>query len=93
MRYIHFYGDAGYCGTDYHIFDTYPDDTSDTQIENDSDDHRRNNASGFEYLETGWDGEFEDEEAYEAYYENATGYWDELSEKEYEQLKEDYGEG
>lgn len=93
MRYIHFYGDAGYCGTDYHYFEEYPDGTSDGDIECDSDTYRQENSEGYEYLATGWDDDFEDEADREAYYDGACGHWDELSKEEWEAEKEYYGVG
>lgn len=93
MRYIHFYGDAGYCGTDYHYFEEYPDDTEDSELDATSEQSCYENAESFEYLATGWDGDFEDEAERQAYYDGACGYWEELSKEEWEAKKEDYGEG
>lgn len=91
MRHIHFYGDAGYYGTDYHIFDVFPAETPDEFLEATAADYARDNADGYEYLDTGWDNDFEDEDAREAYYENVTGYWEEVTPQEYEKLMEEYG--
>lgn len=91
MRYIHFHGENGYCGTDYDEFEEFPDDTPDADINEISNNYGRDNAESFSYMETGWDEDFESEEAEEAYYEDALSrcYWEEVSAEEYERLKED----
>lgn len=42
-------------------------------------------AESYEYLETGWDDDFENEDDREAYYENALSYcgWNYCSKEEY----------
>lgn len=90
MRYIHFFGNTGYCGTDYHYFNEYTDDFPDAILNQISEDYRIDNASSYEYLATGWDDDFEDDEEEEAYYAEAEGYWEEVSKEEYEKLKEEY---
>lgn len=91
MRYIHFFGDAGFCGTDYHYFKKFTDDTSNNVLDEISENYRQDNAESFEYLATGWDGDFEDEQERESYYEGANGAWEELPTKdEYEKMREDY---
>lgn len=95
MRYIHFWGSAGLSGTDYNILATFPDDTDDGHIEESSQDYAMDNAETYEYLATGWDGDFESEQEREDYYEDALGScdWEEVSKEEFKALQEDLGEG
>lgn len=90
MRYIHFWGDAGICGTDYHYFMEFPDDTSDEAIDDISEDFRYDNAESFEYLALGWGNDFQDENERDDYYDNADGSWEELTKEDYDKIKEDY---
>lgn len=92
MRYIHFYGSAGYCGTDYHDFQVFDEDTEDYELNQISEDIAYDCAQSYSYLHTGWEGDFENEEDEEMYYEDAMGYcgWAELSKQEWEDLKEQY---
>lgn len=91
MRYIHFHGNAGYCGTSYDEFQAFPDDTTDEELDEVSDSLCHDNAEQFEYLHTGWDGDFEDEADHDLYYDNAEGSWDEIPDAEtFESMREDY---
>lgn len=92
MRYIHFYGDAGTCGTDYHILDSFPDDTTDAFLEGVSSDLAYDCAQSFSYCYTGWGEDFEDEEDEAQYYDDAMSHcgWEELSEAKWKELKEEY---
>jgi len=92
MKYIHFFGNAGFCGTDYHEFMEFEDDTPDDVIGDLSDGFAHDNAESYEYCATGWGDEFASEEDEEEYYENAANCcgWEELSKKDYEDLKEMY---
>lgn len=91
-RYIHFYGSAGYFGTDYHNFDAFPEDTSDAFLDGVSSDMAYDCAESYSYLATGWDDDFKSEEDREQYFKDAMDYcgWTELSKEEWEDLKEDY---
>lgn len=93
MRYIHFFGNSGYCGTDYHEFRIFNDDTQDMEINDLSYQFAHDNAETFTYLATGWDGDFESEEEEEQYYEDAYGNcgWEEIeteTEEEFNNLEE-----
>ena len=95
MRYIHFWGNAGFAGTDYDKLATFPDDTPDSHIQEYSDELAGDNAETYEYLATGWEGDFESEQEREDYYEDAlcSCGWTEVSKEEYKTLQEDFGEG
>lgn len=91
MRYIHFYGSAGYCGTDYDDFQVFDSNIGDSELNQISEDMAYDCAQSYSYLHTGWEEDFENEEDEEQYYENAMSYcgWEELSKKEWEKKKEE----
>lgn len=86
-RYIHFMGETPYAGTSYDEYVKFDDDTPDSEIDCYSDDLCHENAESFEYLETGWDDDWESEEDRENYYESCYGSWEEISKEEYEANK------
>ncbi len=93
MRYIHFYGSSGYCGTDYHELRTFDDDIEDSELNDISAELAHDNAETYSYLATGWSEEFESEEEEQEYYANAYDYcgWDEVeTEEEFNDLEEMY---
>ncbi len=81
MRYIHFFGNAGYCGTNYDKYLPYTDGTPDSEIEKDSKNFNYENASNYTWI----CGEWEDKEDEEIYYKlaAATARWEEISKKRY----------
>ena len=90
MIYVKFIVSTEYCGTENIIFSAYEDDTPESTIENDFLEQVRVNAESYEYLCTGWDDEyFDDEEereqALEWYYDDAdsNSYWNYITEEEY----------
>ena len=89
MKYVRFSGGNGYCGCDYEEYVMFDDDCPEDEIENYSIELAYQNAESFEYVETGWDSDFEDENDREMYYENALSYcgWDYCSEKEFNENK------
>ena len=74
MKYVHFSGSNGYCGTDYDEYVMFSDDCSESEIENYSIELAYQCAESYEYLDTGWEDDFETEDEREAYYENALSY-------------------
>lgn len=91
MKYVHFSGSNEYCGTDYDEYVVFEDDYSESKICEYSDELAYSNAESYEYMETGWDSDFESEDDREAYYDNAMTYcsWDYCSKEEYEENKND----
>lgn len=89
MKYVHFSGSNGYCGTDYDEYMAFEDDYSENEICEYSDELAHSNAESYEYMETGWDSDFESEDDREAYYDDAMTYcsWDYCSKEEYEANK------
>ncbi len=89
MKYVRFSGGNGYCGCDYEEYVMFDDDCPEDEIENYSIELAYQNAESFEYVETGWDSDFEDENDREMYYENALSYcgWDYCSEEEFNENK------
>lgn len=80
MKYVHFSGSNGYCGTDYDEYVMFDDDCPESEIENYSAELAYRCAEEFEYL-----AYWNDEEDVEIYYENALSYcgWDYCTEEEY----------
>ena len=89
MEYVHFFGNNGYCGTDYDEYMAFEDDCSENEICEYSDELAYRNAESYEYMVTGWDSDFKNEDDREAYYDDAMTYcgWDYCSEEEYEENK------
>lgn len=94
MKFVRFTGGTEYSGTNFCEYDIYTDNTPNCVIEVDLNDLSEGNAQDYEYLVTGWnDSYFENEEDKEAaldeYYENIWGEWEEITEKEF---REDLGD-
>lgn len=84
MYYFRFTADTPYRGTkntDYRKFEERP---TDAELDEMAEEYRRLNAESYEYLVSGWsDSNFEDIVAFEMYYAECTGTWEEISEEEY----------
>lgn len=99
MRYIKFYGNAGYCGTDYEDYEAFDDSVEDKELDDISSDKIRDWGEGYEYLATSCfdeddyateeDAETAREELIESYWEDCEDGWVEVSEEEYLENKED----
>jgi len=89
MKYVHFSGNNGYCGTDYDEYVAFEDDCSENEIYDYSDELAYSCAESYEYLVTGSYDDFESEDDREAYYDNAMTYcgWNYCSKEEYEANK------
>ena len=85
MRYVRFYGGNGYCGCDYEEYHAFGDDVTEEIIEAYSSDLAYENAETYEYVVTGWNEDWEDENDRESYYEDALSYcgWDYCSQEEF----------
>lgn len=90
MKYVRFYGNNGFCGTDYEEYVTFEDDVSENEIDEISNEYAYENAETYEYMKDGWDPQGESEEDEEWYYENAIEScgWDYCSEEEYKENTE-----
>lgn len=84
MRYIKFEGGTRYCGTDFESYEAY-EEIEDSVLDEIAIDLAQDNAESYEYLETGWDEDFEDEEDRENYYADAYCNWTEITEEEYKE--------
>ena len=90
MKYVRFYGSNGYAGTNYEIYETFDDDTTENIIDDYSKDLAYENAETYEYVARGWDEDWDSEEEQEEYYEDALDYcgWEYCLKEEYiENLK------
>lgn len=86
MKYIKFYGGNGYCGCDFKQYKVYEDEEVNEDFLNDvAEELGMDNAQSFEYVETGWDNDFESEEERDYYYENCYWSWEEVTKEEYEE--------
>lgn len=98
MRYFEFHAETPYYGADETELCTYPDDVTEEQLNDDCETWGRNHCEGYEYLATGWDEEWEDEEERDSVVEdywNGCGWgWNELTLDEYlEKREEEFGLG
>ena len=91
MRYIKYIYENGYCGCDEEDIITFEDGTTDAEINNYLSEGLNDYASEYEHAAAGydWDEGWESEEDEEAYYENCSYNWTEVTEAEY---KEWHGE-
>jgi hypothetical protein len=90
MQYIKFWGNTGYCGTDYEEFVKYEEDRSEQYLNDRAYELGRENAEGFEYLVFGWDGpdmeeytQDEVDDEIQMFYENIDYGYTVLTEKEW----------
>ena len=52
MKYVKFYGSAGFCGTNYEEYEAFSDDVTEEEIQEASNDKGQWNGDGYEYLAT-----------------------------------------
>jgi hypothetical protein len=93
MKYIKFFGSAGFCGTDEEVYDLFLDGITDEELDDTAEEKRRELGESYEYLATqGYDEEdydieddFEEalDQAIEWYWENVSVGWEEVTEEEY----------
>ena len=93
MRYIKFYGSAGFCGTDFEEYDFFLDEFTDEELDDAAETMRQQFGESYEYLaDAGYDEEdyptvedFEEavNQAIEWYWEDVWVAWEEVTEEEY----------
>ena len=88
MFYFKFTADTPYSGTENTDYRAFKERPTDAELNEMAEDFGRLNAESYEYLLTGWnDDNFEDKdeeaEALENYYADCEGYWEEITEEEY----------
>lgn len=90
MKYVRFYGNNGYCGTDYEEYIAFEDDVLEEEINNISNEYAYENAEDYEYMKDAWSPEYVSEEDEDWYYENAMEScgWNYCSEEEYRENTE-----
>lgn len=91
MRYIRFFGDAGYAGTDYETYHVYDDNRTDEELDQISEEFGQLNGEEYTYLHTGWDGDFTNEEDEDLYWQDVTNNWEEVTKEEYNEWKAENG--
>lgn len=87
MKYVKFFGNNGYVGTEYEYYEVYDDNTKDAFIDQESIEYAYDNAETYEYLERGWDDQWYSQEDEDNYYENALDHcgWTYISKEEYKE--------
>lgn len=96
MRYIKIYGGTGICGTDFEEYMEVSDETTDEELYELAQDMANDNASMYESSDLDEDDydtfeEYEDAMAQESadFWADVCGSWEEVSEEEYLENKED----
>lgn len=92
MRYIKITADNGYCGCDLEDYCTFPDGTSDQEIEAYAAEAANENAENFAHCAEGYDINLGwiDRDSEQEYYENVTYSWQEITKEQYEEEYEDW---
>lgn len=83
MKYVKFWAETPYCGTDAEDYQEFEDDVTEEELNEILYEMVADNAESFEYLATGWGEDFESEEERNSYYEDCTGGWRFITEREY----------
>lgn len=89
MFYFKFTADTPYCGTENTTYRKFEERPTDAELDRIAEDFKDLNAENFEYLVTGWDDEYFDDEderaeALDYYYDECTCAWEEITEEEFE---------
>lgn len=87
MRWIKFEGGAPYCGTEFEDIAVFDNDTPDSEINEYAEELAHDNGETYSYLHTGWEGDFEDEDDEESYYEDCWCNWEEITQEKYERIR------
>ena len=85
IRYVRFWAETDYAGTDFEDYQAINEKMTEEDLNEIAEQFGQENAESYEYLATGWEGEFESEEDREQYYENCTCGWDYVSREEWEE--------
>ena len=75
--------DTPYCGTEEIEYFEVPDDVTEEELNEQCDEMTYNNAESFEYLATGWDEDFENDDERNNYYDDCFGGWEFITKEEY----------
>lgn len=88
MKYYRITYGTRYCGTEDEEYVTFSDTATEEDVEEYAMELARQNGESYEYLETGWDGTFEDEDDEESYYEDCWYQIEEVTEEDYIEWRE-----
>lgn len=72
-----------YAGTEDEIYEEFNKPPTDNELKEILNEHIQLTAESYEYLATGWGGDFENEEERNNYYADCDGEWKEVTEEEY----------
>ena len=81
MRYFKFTADTCYCGTQNEYYEEFEDDITEEILNEYASEFAYENSESFGYM-----NDFDDEEDREAYYEEATCFYEEITEEEYREM-------
>ena len=73
-----------FAGTEEEYYFEFDQPVTEKDLEEILDEYIQIHAEGYEYLVTGWEGDFEDEEERDNYYADCGGQWEEIIKEEYE---------
>lgn len=90
MFYFKFIADTPYCGTDNTDYRKFEERPTDAELDEIAEEFGQLNAESYEYLVTGleedyFDDEDEEAEAIENYYANCIGVWEEITKEEFKE--------
>ena len=85
MKYIRFWAETEFCGTDEESFEDFEDNVTEEELDEYAEDRGIQNAESFEYLATGWDEDFENDDERDNYYASCSWGWEEISKEEFEE--------
>lgn len=83
MKYVRFWGGNGYCGCDWEEYEEFDDDIAEEELDCRADELATDWAESYEYVVTGWDSDWEDEDDRNDYFENLDYNWEYITEEEY----------
>lgn len=89
MIYVHFYGNAGYEGSEYSVYRAYADNMTEPELGLESYDFAYDNARDLVFIETKGKWPWKTKVEREAYFEKAieNRFWEYCSEEEYNNNK------
>lgn len=89
-RYIIVTRHNGYCGCDSTEYYIFPEETTDSEIDEYIEEGMYDYSESYEYLVTGWGEDWESEDDREEYYDNCGFDWHEADEEEREEYKKEW---
>lgn len=82
-RYFKFTANTPYCGTENTEYLELSDTVTEAELNEIAAEMAHENGESYDYLHTGWDEDFEDEEDEQWYYDSCTCNWEEVTVDEF----------